>query len=123
MMHTKRRALAERLPMSGSGGFGPHVVLCLLYEKTSSKGAQYFVGRLGKAKIAVLRSRESSESGDLVWEVRLEQAPERPLKPSSATVTAANSLFRTPARRLPNAERLPDVPDDPVGDLYDDGAP
>jgi hypothetical protein len=109
--------------VSGAG-FGPHIVLGVLYEKKSARGSTYFVGRLGRAKIAVLRSREVSESGDPVWEMRLEQAPDRPLK-LAAAATEANSLFKPPARQLrkrsTGGAALPDLPDDRVDDVYCDG--
>ena len=37
--------------------YGPQVKIARLYEKTSKTGNQYFVGRLGMAKVAVLKSK------------------------------------------------------------------
>jgi hypothetical protein len=43
--------------------YGPQVKLARLYEKTSKTGNQYFVGRLGMAKIAVLKLRTARRCG------------------------------------------------------------
>jgi len=110
--------------VSGAG-FGPQIVLGVLYEKKSARGSTCFVGRLGRAKIAILRSREVTESGDPVWEIRLEQAPDRPLKPAAVATEEANSLFKPPTRQLLKHSTagavLPDLPDDRLDDVYSDG--
>ena len=49
--------------------YGPQVKLARLYEKTSKTGNQYFVGRLGMAKVAVLKSKEVAEDGSPMWVV------------------------------------------------------
>jgi hypothetical protein len=38
-------------------------------------GNQYFVGRLGMAKVAVLKSEEIAEDGSPMWNVLLQEAP------------------------------------------------
>jgi|SRR6516165_786006 hypothetical protein len=112
------------VPMTAN--YGPSIVLGLLFEKQSANGRQYFIGRLGKAKVALLRSREVSESGDPVWEIRLEQAPDAPMTYASALTAeqATAKLFKHPARRrLPKASNgtLPDLPNDDIADLYSRG--
>jgi hypothetical protein len=54
--------------------YGPQVKLARLYEKTSKTGNQYFVGRLGLAKVAVLKSKEVAEDGSPMWDVLLQEA-------------------------------------------------
>jgi hypothetical protein len=39
-------------------------LLCRLYEKTSSRGTQYFQRRLDAAKLVLLQTQEISESGE-----------------------------------------------------------
>jgi len=58
--------------------YGPQVKLARLYEKTSKTGNQYFVGRLGMAKVAVLKSKEVTEDGSPMWDVLLQEAPSEP---------------------------------------------
>jgi hypothetical protein len=41
--------------------------LTRLYRKTSAKGSVYFTGRLGGAKITLLKSNETAENGDEIW--------------------------------------------------------
>ena len=53
----------------------PSIRLTRLYEKTSAKGNVYLVGRIGGAKIAILKSREAAEDGSPMWDVLLSEAP------------------------------------------------
>jgi hypothetical protein len=55
--------------------YGPQVKLARLYEKTAKTGNQYFVGRLGMAKVAVLKTKEVAEDGSPMWDVLLSEAP------------------------------------------------
>lgn len=57
-------------------GYGPSIKLARLYECTSKSGKTYFRGRLGAANIAVLKSDETSESGQAIWNVVISE-PER----------------------------------------------
>lgn len=66
----------------------PKVQLCRIYKKTSKSGNEYFTGRLGGAKIAVLKSREVADDGGEIWNVILEPTSEKRVeagngKPSS----------------------------------------
>ncbi len=49
--------------------------LTRLYRKTSAKGATYFAGRLGGAKVALLRSRDTAEDGGEIWDLLISEAP------------------------------------------------
>jgi hypothetical protein len=107
-----------------AAGFGPSLVLARLYEKTSAAGRQYFIGRIGEAKIAILRSREVSESGDPVWDVLLSQAAAPQLTPAEPAVRAPS---RTPPRRLrkPSSRNdgRRDLPYDGLADLWSEDQP
>jgi hypothetical protein len=106
--------------MTGSGNYGPSLVLTLLYEKRSARGQQYFAGRLGKTKVALLQSREISESGDPVWELVVQQAPSPALKNVVAATQRATALFLPPVRRKARrpAGDGPPLPDDPIDDVF-----
>jgi hypothetical protein len=58
-----------------SGGYGPNIQFARLFEKTSANGNQYFVGRWGGAKVALLKAREPAEDGAIVWNLVLSEAP------------------------------------------------
>ena len=52
--------------------YGDQVTLARVYEKISKKPRNtYFVGRIGLAKIAILRSKETAENGDAIWNIVL----------------------------------------------------
>jgi hypothetical protein len=58
--------------------YGPSITMARLYKKTSAKGQTYFTGRMGSAKVALLKSNETAESGDEIWNLVVSQVPERP---------------------------------------------
>ena len=59
--------------------YGPQVKLTRLYERTSKKtGNQYFTGRLGAAKVVMLKSREVTEEGGAIWDVLLQEGSSEP---------------------------------------------
>ncbi len=55
--------------------YGPSIRLTKLYRKTSKNDATYFTGRIGSAKVALLKSNETGDSGDEVWNLVLSEAP------------------------------------------------
>jgi hypothetical protein len=57
------------------GSYGPSVPLCRLYERVSKNGNHYLAGRLGAAKIVVLKSNEVSDDGVPIWNVLVSEAP------------------------------------------------
>jgi hypothetical protein len=63
------------------------VPLARLFEKTSARETTYFQGRLGAAKLVLLRSQELSESGEPVWELSVQEpttaAPPKTVTPQS----------------------------------------
>ena len=89
--------------------YGPQVKLARLYEKTSKTGNQYFVGRLGMAKIAVLKSKEVAEDGSPMWDVLLQEAPSEPRRKPEAKEQAPPEATAPDAAVAPySAKRLPD---------------
>ena len=86
--------------------YGPQVKLARLYEKTSKTSNQYFVGRIGLAKVAVLKSKEVAEDGSPMWNVLLQEASSEPRrKPEVKEVLQPQA----PAEAAPYSQkRLPD---------------
>ena len=56
--------------------YGQSVTLARLYERTSAKGNIYLTGRLGLAKIAVLKSRDTTDDGTQIWNIVIQEAPD-----------------------------------------------
>lgn len=56
--------------------YGPNVKIARLYKKTSAKGNDYFTGRIGMAKVAMMKSRETADDGGEIWEIVLSPGPE-----------------------------------------------
>src|ERR1700694_5552261 len=70
-------------------------------------GNQYFVGRLGMAKVAVLKSKEVAEDGSPMWDVLLQEAPSEQRRKPEAKEEAQPQA--TAAAAAPYSEkRLPD---------------
>jgi hypothetical protein len=69
------------------------VKLARLYEKASKTGNPYFVGRIGMAMVAVLKSKEVAGDGSPMWDVLLQEAssePRRkPARPAASRQLAA----------------------------------
>lgn len=56
--------------------YGPSIRVCKLYRKTSKKsGSTYFAGRWGNAKVALLKTQETGNEGEEVWNLVLSEAP------------------------------------------------
>jgi len=51
-----------------------NIRLARLYRKTSKSGNDYFVGRIGGAKVALFKSREVAEDGGEIWDILLSPA-------------------------------------------------
>jgi hypothetical protein len=121
-------------------GFPPKVTLCRLFEKTSARGTKYFQGRLGLAKIVLLKLPELSASGEPVWQLAIQELAAPPAEPTPKASAAAQALFQDPLTLQHNKEtsrrrkvsssrpRLMDhdpspLPDDSLADLYRDDPP
>jgi hypothetical protein len=58
-----------------SGAYGPQLQVARMFRKTSAKGTEYFTGRWGMAKIALLKSRDVGDDGSEIWNLVLSEAP------------------------------------------------
>lgn len=66
-------------------------------------GNQYFVGRLGMAKVAVLKSEEVAEDGSPKWDVLLQEAPSEPRrKPETKEEAQPETAPPYSAKQLPD---------------------
>jgi hypothetical protein len=63
----------------------PKVRIARLYEKRSQAGSQYFTGRMGGARVLLLRDQEAAEDGTPMWNLLVEQADERPREKRGAS--------------------------------------
>ena len=89
--------------------YGPQVKLARLYEKTSKTGNQYFVGRLGMAKVAVLTSKDVAEDGSPMWDVLLQEASSEQRRKPEAKEEPQPEGTAAPAATAPySAKRLED---------------
>jgi len=55
--------------------YPPSVPLARLYERTSKTGNTYLAGRLGLARVAILKTNTTDDEGNPIWELRLSEAP------------------------------------------------
>jgi hypothetical protein len=92
--------------------YGQSVTLARLYERTSAKGNTYLTGRLGLAKIAVLKSRETTDDGTQIWNIVIQEAPDsangKRQKPERSPDTEA------PIQTSPNPEPTHETPAEPA---------
>ena len=65
-------------------------------------GNQYFVGRLGMAKVAVLKSEEVAEDGSPMWDVLLQKAPSEARRKPEAKEAQSETAPPYSAKRLPD---------------------
>ena len=82
--------------------YGQSVTLARLYERTSAKGNTYLTGRLGLAKIAVLKSRDTTDDGTQIWNIVIQEAPD-----------SANGKRHTP-KNAPAADAPIETPTEPA---------
>jgi hypothetical protein len=74
------------------------VKLTRLYERTSKKtGNQYFTGRLGAAKVVMLKSREVTEEGGAIWDVLLQEGQADTKRPKADAQEPLAEATPTPA--------------------------
>jgi hypothetical protein len=48
-----------------------------LYRKQSKEGRTYFTGRLGGARLALLKSNETADDGGEIWHLMISEAPQK----------------------------------------------
>jgi hypothetical protein len=63
--------------MSNGNSRLPSFTLTRLYRKKSEKGNTYFTGRLGGARVVLLKSKDVSEDGGEIWNLLVSEAPKR----------------------------------------------
>ena len=63
--------------------YGPQIKVARLFRKQSSKGTTYFAGRMGMAKLALLKSNETSDDGGEIWNLIMSEAPAKKEEPKS----------------------------------------
>jgi hypothetical protein len=61
--------------MANRKDYGPSVPLARLYERVSKSGNHYLTGRLGAAKLTVLKSNETTDDGVPICNVLVQEAP------------------------------------------------
>jgi hypothetical protein len=85
-----------------------------------ASGNQYFQGRLGAAKIILLKSKDLSESDEVIWELSAQESGQLPMKTTAAAAERAGRLFaprsRSRPRRIDGDGR--ELSNDGVNDLY-----
>lgn len=64
--------------MSDRGNHAPSFQAARLFRKTSANGNTYFTGRLGGARVTLLKSRDVADDGGEIWSLMLAEAPQRP---------------------------------------------
>jgi hypothetical protein len=63
--------------MSNGNSRPPSFTLTRLYRKKSEKGNTYFTGRLGGARLVLLKSNDTSDDGAEIWNLLISEAPKR----------------------------------------------
>jgi hypothetical protein len=85
--------------------YAPSFAAAKLYRKTSAKGSTYYVGRLGGAKVTLLKSNEVAENGDEVWSLMLSEAAPYQPKDGGKPKSKAYARGADTQRPLDTAER------------------
>lgn len=57
--------------------YTPSFPLTRLFRKTSKGGGTYFTGRLGNARVALLKSKYTADDGAEIWDLLVSEAPKR----------------------------------------------
>jgi hypothetical protein len=86
--------------------YGPSIKVTQLYERESRNGNRYFAGRLGYAKIVMLKSDRTADDGTPVWDVVMQEAPRQ--KPNEASAVKASN--KAPSRGNFNAPLSDEIP-------------
>jgi hypothetical protein len=81
--------------------YGPSLTALKLYKRTSQKGTTYFTGRMGRLKVALLKSNETTDDGFEIWNLVYQQADEKPRqdnKPTREERARANEPLGSPPK-------------------------
>jgi hypothetical protein len=100
------------------------LLLTTLYEKQSKTGNTYYTGRLGKARVILLKDREPSPDGTPTWSLFLTPAGDT-ARPSASRQAEPTGPRRDGARHSRQSFRKPPpagdaepAPNDPIDDLW-----
>jgi hypothetical protein len=74
------------------------------HERTSKNGNVYLAGRLGAARLTILKSRDTADDGGAIWEVLLQEGPPPKAAASSPARDSGDRPSGEPQRRRPEAE-------------------
>ena len=97
--------------MSNDGrSFAPSFQLARLFRKTSQKGATYFAGRIGGARVTLLKSRETAEDGGEIWSLMIAEAPKQDQRGPSNEARRETQRPASPQRQAPTS----DMPDEEI---------
>jgi len=79
--------------------YGPSIKITQLYERESRNGNRYFSGRLGYAKLVVLKSDKTADDGTPIWDVLMQEAPlnGKHQKPDRAAKAATQAPAEPPS--------------------------
>ena len=79
--------------------YGPSIKITRVYERTSRNGNSYFAGRLGNAKLALLKSDQTADDGTPIWDVLMQEAP-RQMPDKAVNAKASSEAPAEPASRV-----------------------
>ena len=65
------------MTMSNGNNRPPSFTLTRLFRKKSEKGNTYFTGRLGGARLVLLKSSDTGDSGEEIWNLLISEGPKR----------------------------------------------
>lgn len=88
-----------------SNDYAPSFRIAKLYRRTSKAGGTYFSGRLGFAKVALVKSKETADDGAEVWSLKVSEAPQQEKTAAAPTPT---SNTNTSARLYADRQKLDD---------------
>lgn len=83
--------------------YPPSIPLARLFERISKKGNHYLTGRLGLAKIAIVKTDETTEDGTAIWALLMSEGSSAR---SDQSKPADDATTSQPARpRMSSARR------------------
>ena len=60
-----------------NGNHRPGFAIMRLFRKKSEKGATYFTGRLGGARVALLKSNDTGDDGSEIWNLVISEVQQK----------------------------------------------
>jgi hypothetical protein len=62
---------------NGKRDLGPSVQIARLFQKKSASGSVYFVGRMGGARLGLLKAKEQPKPDSIVWNLLVQQSEQK----------------------------------------------